>query len=432
MSRPEFNHAIIGKIHTAGDALCTPFSFAMGHLMKVIDPIKEGRAQDMGQASNPAVEIARRVVVAPFLLALLVPSALLAGVGQVIKVPCNFDKKLFVHVKPGSSGAREPHHFKTDEEHRLISWNLAAMPAVMRRHNYTRPVSNRMHEVVDYVQRHNPEVVALQECFTDEAVDILEKGLGKEWPHSLHHVGQNIIGLNSGLMIMSKYPIIGEPIFECFEGKSGTNALSQKGCLGVILDLGEGKRAVVVNIHLEAGGSGRAEVGPEELPEAFREKGKLTKKQKKLLTSAKFNKSKQLEQAEALKQRLINQVSKDHEVVFSVIMGDTNIGHNLDDWDDPILKNAKERITSVCSRALTPLTPTSGASVLNDKDRILPGSELTRAQAHAKPKRDRVDWTEMDQDSHVDPDTFDQSIGYDGGDASDHFPFSTTFRYKMK
>lgn len=430
MSAPQFNHQISGTVHAVGDTLTYPFSTYLGHFVKVFDPIVEGRAEAMGQASSPTREIVKRTILTPILIAVMVPALLFALIGLALKISSSLDKKEFaVSQDPNTAPLRQ---FKAGEGHRLISWNLAGMPSIIRAHNNTRPVNIRMQEAVEYIKAKKPEFCAFQEVFTDEASAILHKGLNGILPYSAHHAGKNILGLNSGLVIMSAYPLDGAPVYQSFEGQTGLNVFAKKGCLGVTLDLGDNKRAVIVNTHLEAGGGVRKQVDKSLLPAEYRDKDKsvLNKQEKKLLSSAKFNKAKQLSQVEALRQTLVDKAkAKDHEVVFSCIMGDTNIRHNLEEFNQPILGEVKKTIQGIFSRSIPPLAEPSGSSVLARPHRILAKENMNNpdVQKIKQEGRDisRVDVTEVHDDSKVT--NLIQQIGRDANDTSDHWPLVSSF-----
>jgi hypothetical protein len=79
---------------------------------------------------------------------------------------------------------------------------------------------------------------------------LLEK-LKDNYSDIVYNVAPSEIGLNSGLAIASKFPIL-EINFRKFKNLAGEDALSNKGLLKVIVDLGDGKSATIYNTHLQA------------------------------------------------------------------------------------------------------------------------------------------------------------------------------------
>lgn len=397
MLRPGFYHSAASQAHYLGDLLCAPFSYGLRYLVKCTDPIVPGRQAAMQQQNSRIQEIASRVLCAPLALLLATSTAPLALLGQALKIFANYDKKPFVQIA-GSISTES-----LDAKHKLLSWNLAAMPSVMRRFNNTRPVPYRMHNVVNHIKKDSYDILAFQECFTDEAATILYNGLKKQYPHVVHHVGKNIIGLNSGLMILSRYPI-SRVEFEAYPGKQGTNALSQKGCLGVVFDLGPGKKAIAVNTHLEAGGGGRK-------------------------TSAKALKAQQLRQAAKLEKKLRNEtLAAGNKIVYSALLGDTNIAHDLQGWDRwPV---EKEKVKKVFAKYMTPQFKPAGASTLKEECRILPlGCPGTCPKVYDGSKA-RVDLAEISASCEATVENVHTVIDRTAGDASDHYPIFTSLNEK--
>jgi exonuclease III len=259
-SKPRFSNRFARAMHTIGNVLVAPAQWGFKQVMKATDPIKPGRHEAMGQFT-PWVE---GLLVKPLRLAFGLGAFALglpfSVVGQLVfKIPAALlgkEKFEYFHQQP-TTGLLDSDSYEAPSEQltevKIKSWNLAAMHSMTRRLNGTRPVENRVQEAADYLLTQDDDIICLQEVFTEEATEILVNKLKGKYPHIVHNVGKNVVGMNSGLMLLSKYPL--EKVeFETFESRVGLNKLSQKGVLGAIVMLPGNKKMVVTNAHLDAGG----------------------------------------------------------------------------------------------------------------------------------------------------------------------------------
>ncbi len=99
-----------------------------------------------------------------------------------------------------------------------------------------------------------PDVIAFQEAFDKRRVNsYLYKVIKDRYPYAYFddRAGSYLGGVNSGLVIFSKYPIKRKMIkdYECW---AGVEALARKGIMGVELDV-DGCPFYLFNTHLQAG-----------------------------------------------------------------------------------------------------------------------------------------------------------------------------------
>lgn len=248
-------------MHQLGNLLVFPCHYGVNQFIRTFDPFRRKRSHAMHQFPF-IIEIFSRPFrfIFGFIFALIgLPLAIL---GQGLKVSVSAaGKELYTHYHYESAAHTEPllndDHTADISQLKVYSMNLAAMHSLARWHNGTRPVQPRMEEMVQHILNKKsdqaPDVICFQEVFTEKATDILVKGLRERYPYIIHNVGKNIIGVNSGLMLLSKYPIT-DISFSPFTIRHGQNALSQKGVLNAVIKLPADKNIVVTNTHLEAGG----------------------------------------------------------------------------------------------------------------------------------------------------------------------------------
>ncbi len=388
---PAFSNNVAKNAHALGDVLVSPCHTGIDQLARFTDPIKLDRYEAMEQW-HPCIEVISRpfrLVGGLSLFAVGVPFAL---IGQFIKILAALDKKDFEYYQAQPSIDLNISLLYEDPEEQnnpinITSWNLAAMHSLLRRFNGTRPVAVRMKEAVKYINQTKDDIVCFQEVFTQNATQILTEGLHTFYPHTIHNVGKNIMGINSGLMIFSKYPF--EHIeFEPFEARYGKNSFSQKGVLGAIINKND-KRIVVINMHLEAGGF-------------------LSCQANSLAT-----KERQLEQAIKLRDKLVTKASEGGGEVVIIFAGDTNLPQNKFERSEN-----SSSIRTVFSQYN--LNPQGNKTCL--KKRILSQEEIESATFdNAKPGGDYLG---VDNTSNH---TGTSRVDYKTRDTSDHFPIRASF-----
>jgi exonuclease III len=144
-----------------------------------------------------------------------------------------------------------PHKSKAELD--LRTYNVGFIYDAMCLATDLRPVAVRAAEIVKAFneEENSPDVICFQEMFSLEGTRIISEGLKHKFPYIIHSVGPHASGLNSGLMIASKYPVE-EVTFRRFNNLLGVEKLSSKGLLSVRLDLGEGRYANVYDAHTQA------------------------------------------------------------------------------------------------------------------------------------------------------------------------------------
>ncbi|NGX60990.1 MAG: hypothetical protein K940chlam9_00467 [Chlamydiae bacterium] len=141
-----------------------------------------------------------------------------------------------------------------DDEIHLMTYNTALMPKFVCNLNETRDPTKRAQEIADAIQAegdHMPDVICFQEVFDSRSAKVLVEGLTACYPDIVYNVAPTEFGLNSGLVIASKYDI-DKIDFKGFSNLKSEDWLSSKGLLGVALDLGGSQSARVYTTHLQA------------------------------------------------------------------------------------------------------------------------------------------------------------------------------------
>lgn len=114
-----------------------------------------------------------------------------------------FQKKNYIHVRGNA-----PEHLP--DKAKIMSWNVLGFPAGM---NYTCggciPFRHRFTRIAETIRSENPDIAVLQECWMDASVsEAFVDEFKNEYAHFFIHNGPNKLGLESGLLVMTKCPII--------------------------------------------------------------------------------------------------------------------------------------------------------------------------------------------------------------------------------
>ncbi len=116
-----------------------------------------------------------------------------------------------------------------------------------------RPPVERAKEIARHLleEKECPDVICFQEAFHQNATQTLCEEIKKQYPYTIHNVAPHALGLSSGMLIASKYPIE-EVSFRRFNDLIGPETLSTRGLLSVRVQLGKHFFANIYNTHLQA------------------------------------------------------------------------------------------------------------------------------------------------------------------------------------
>jgi endonuclease/exonuclease/phosphatase family metal-dependent hydrolase len=131
-----------------------------------------------------------------------------------------------------------------DVEVALLTYNIWGLPRWL-----TGASSSRFSRISHELQQWEPEIVFLQEVWLSRAYE------------ALPHLGAWSVARGphcawfrrpSGLVTLSRFPILSAH-FHPFRARAWPDSLVQKGALKLTVDLGEGRRLNLWNVHLQAG-----------------------------------------------------------------------------------------------------------------------------------------------------------------------------------
>ena len=128
---------------------------------------------------------------------------------------------------------------------RLISYNIWGLPSWM-----TGATSGRYPRIARELERLDPDIILLQEAWTAKARKSAP-ATGTWW--AARAAGQHTFFQQSGLMTLSKFPIIGGEFYP-FSHAAFPDRLVTKGILKTTICLRDGSILNVWNVHLQEGG----------------------------------------------------------------------------------------------------------------------------------------------------------------------------------
>ncbi len=202
-------------------------------------------------------EIARRVCWVATGLFLCLIGAPLFCLGAPLLILGSSAKADMTYIQPENDHKAPP----LADPLRMITFNLGALPEWITVRNQLTPVSERIDGFIEYLQN-NPDkyhCIALQELFDQFAIAEIVKRCRNIFPYMLVDVAPQIVGMNSGLAILSKFPL-NNPSFRGFKDLRGDDAWANKGVLRAKVDLGNNNHVVLFNAHLQAGYSENAQI----------------------------------------------------------------------------------------------------------------------------------------------------------------------------
>lgn len=142
------------------------------------------------------------------------------------------------------------------KELKVLSVNLHLFPAWLKQNKLS--TEDGVDGIVERIKGLiggdlEPDILVFQELWAPKGRYLMTKGLQDIWPYFLldDRCGRFIIGINSGLAIFSKYPIV-DYIRSDYRDKMGDETFARKGCLGVKIEV-EAKYFYLFNTHLQSG-----------------------------------------------------------------------------------------------------------------------------------------------------------------------------------
>lgn len=146
-------------------------------------------------------------------------------------------------------------------ELKVMTWNTGMGPGFMSIDNRLKKPEERIDAVLDMIMEQQPNVLALQEVFDENATNEITRRLNEKGYDCIHTINSSSIGLSSGLFLAVKrnsgikLAIEEIKVFK-FTNLAGPDKFSAKGVVGarIRVSTGEGpdKKFLILNTHLQA------------------------------------------------------------------------------------------------------------------------------------------------------------------------------------
>lgn len=151
----------------------------------------------------------------------------------------------------------------------LFTRNLAMLPDAISNYNHLRSPNIRLLELnrsfKKIIKKHDPDIFLFQEVFLNKQAQRIKKTLITTHPHILCNIGEQNFGMNSGLFVASKHPLVHmryiAPLYPIimFAPNSirpyfNVESLAHKGILFVVIKR-DNQYELIVNAHLKSNSS---------------------------------------------------------------------------------------------------------------------------------------------------------------------------------
>lgn len=239
------NHTRVELIYRANEVIAMPWKKTLQFFAYSVEPFP-GKDKESSRWKYAVV----RVSSVAFSL-LLAPIGI---VSNVLSVPL----RGYTHIyRPRVSylytnSVENVMETKTGEPFHIRTLNLGFSYEFHRILDNLRPTLQRSREIGRWIieDRESPEVICFQEAFHEDGVRLLCEMIRERYPFIIHNISPNMMGLNSGLMVASKYPIK-ETDFHPFDNIIGPEKLSSRGVFRFRIER-EGCKIDVYTTHLQA------------------------------------------------------------------------------------------------------------------------------------------------------------------------------------
>ena len=237
------NHSngVATAVDWLGHQLTYTTSLMLEEAVKIVRPFKAG-FQDQCCASfdEICVRVARVALCIVFSWTLL-----LGIVGAGLRLLASLARREFTYIHPTNESIPE----NRVNQITVRTFNTGMMPECVSIMNGLRPTRDRIIEVAESILEKEDDVICMQELFHTEAADYLANQIKTKFPYIVYNVAPRSFGINSGLMIASKFPIVNTD-FWVHKNRGGFEELSNKGTLAVTIQPSKNQTVVLFNSHL--------------------------------------------------------------------------------------------------------------------------------------------------------------------------------------
>ena len=136
--------------------------------------------------------------------------------------------------------------FLFSQDLKIMAWNIFMVPPAV----YKSCQIQRAYLIADYIKKVNPDVLVLEESFMNSVRIILKSKLDEVYKYQSDIKKSGLIKMNSGVWILSKYPIDKQD-FISYKKKKGTDIFAKKGATFVEIKVND-KKLQLIGTHTQS------------------------------------------------------------------------------------------------------------------------------------------------------------------------------------
>ncbi len=129
---------------------------------------------------------------------------------------------------------------------KILTWNIFMVPPLIFKSCQTE----RAYLIADYVHSLNPDIIVLDETFMKSTRAIINDKLKEIYPYQSDITKGGFMKTNSGMWILSKYPI-SKQAFITYKKKKSSDIFARKGATFVELNINN-KKIQIVGSHVQS------------------------------------------------------------------------------------------------------------------------------------------------------------------------------------
>lgn len=127
-----------------------------------------------------------------------------------------------------------------------MTWNIFMVPPVIFKSCQTE----RAYLIADYIKNQNADILVLDEAFMQKTRKIIYDTLKDNYPYQSTITKRGFFKTNSGIWILSKYPISQQQFIK-YKKKKGSDVFAKKGAVLVHVHV-NGKQIQIVGTHTQS------------------------------------------------------------------------------------------------------------------------------------------------------------------------------------
>ena len=147
--------------------------------------------------------------------------------------------------------------FDQNQNLKILTYNIGLLDFTLFGFTvYSNPPysEKRLRFIPEAIRHHEPDIVCLQECYSERHVEYLIFALIDLYPYCARQNSGDLVRLHNGLLILSKFPVVSSKLIQYKEVSTLEYYLASKSSLFCALEIPRFGILGLVNMHTTAGG----------------------------------------------------------------------------------------------------------------------------------------------------------------------------------